>query len=1345
MLPPIQEMINTQSSNNLKEIPEHVSHIAGLFKIVADDDLARLEKRCIKAIVASFKTDQLTRISSCNQIYLAKLKDLSNKTLLIHAVKPGCEGLVTYLVKKEIGIHDTDKHGNTPLHYAVKRNAHDSIPLLLGHYNYNCINLAGETPLHIGIKAGKHKAVACILERYKDKHLPLIEDGIKLNPLALAVKYGQKECVNLLINKDLLFKDIGNLGTLLHVAVKYRQPEMVEYLLYSKKVIECLKAKNKSLKELIEKNNTENGLTPLNLAAQLGDLISIQLLFEKGASLETEDDDQNHPIHHAVKARQYETVQLLTMLGADLKAFGHEATTPIELVRHDKTSIGRSIFGFLSSAINMKKDYKVELHQRMAENHVFKGGGPKGIAYGGVVRYLAEKGILPLAKRFAGTSAGAFPVVFLGLNASVSKIEDLLIKTNITDYLDPPCSKECLLDLFHSKVDGVSSAIKATWNLLRSIRSTTEILFHPFETLKKLRNLTGICEGEEFREWAENEIKEMSGVEYFTFGELRKAIEIEGKPYKHMSIFGTRLQDVKNKSCSYKFSSEDPDCDNIIISDALRISMSIPGVFKPHTIHMKENGQRVSKPHLGQFVDGGLLNNLPMETFDYKGFISREELGIKGDFPVFNKRTIGYDLCSSPEDITDIKTDVKKVKTVFGLMKCLLEIYMEAEDNIRLLNPYASARIIKINVGTVGLLDFDLNTQQKEILLKSGYEATKKYFDNTIFQATQSSSSSTLLKAYKGYIALPPVLPEEPFDGRTELFLQLQNFCLPNGWTSKTNTPVALLTESEINTKEAALAFAHQHLNHFSIIKYIDCSTETSLIQGYQELADILHIFWNKETFVQDINRELETGSFTEKEEEKPWLLILDNVTTDIVEKISLPKNGGAILAISLEQKCIWPKDEVVVEIASFIDAKNVQKQTPLHRAAQSGREKNISYLLEQEENMNGINAVDLMNRTPLFVAIERGHFNVTELLLQKKADMTIISSDAKDSVLHVCAFNGDAKLLELLLKQPSSKDLINQGDHEGKTPLHKAVYRGKERSECVKLLCSYGANVLAANHFDYIPLHWSCMHGHLESTKILIQKKAPLDLTNANNESPFDLALREHEFETVHFLLKTKKRLPKIERQENQTFIEFYQQQFLEAEIGKLVEEQILYLIKISFHHKQENDLTASAQALHEAQKLQRTHLKNAHLERYLSNQLKEIQISNQLADPRLVEFGKKAPSYIYVAPGLNIEGICENKGCKAFNKVIWIQKGMDQFNIGEVASDINCPDCPGKKTALKINNLGFYNCIYSIDGFQIQPEKKKVLENDLTAGEDQISLFKQDGEFGNWPSLTVNTKPKK
>ena len=69
------------------------------------------------------------------------------------------------------------------------------------------------------------------------------------------------------------------------------------------------------------------------------------------------------------------------------------------------------------------------------------------------------------------------------------------------------------------------------------------------------------------------------------------------------------LGDTK-KICIW--SSEDQECRDIIIKDAIRISMSLPAVFKPHRLYIKVNERRILKDKDIYYVDGGIICNLPV-------------------------------------------------------------------------------------------------------------------------------------------------------------------------------------------------------------------------------------------------------------------------------------------------------------------------------------------------------------------------------------------------------------------------------------------------------------------------------------------------------------------------------------------------------------------------------------------------------------------------------------------------------------------------------------------------------------------------------------------------------------
>lgn len=115
----------------------------------------------------------------------------------------------------------------------------------------------------------------------------------------------------------------------------------------------------------------------------------------------------------------------------------------------------------------------------------------------------------------------------------------------------------------------------------------------------------------------------------------------------------------------------------------------------------------------------------------------------------------------------------------------------------------------------------------------------------------------------------------------------------------------------------------------------------------------------------------------------------------------------------------------------------------------------------------------------------------------------------------------------------------------------------------------------------------------------------------------------------------------------------------------------------------------------------------------------------------------------YLTICAGLNLKGTCVNSKCEAFNKVIYIKRHMGDFVIGDEIFDATCPMC--SKAAEKVDNLGFFNCIYSFKGCQIKPERKKVDEKDQVADDKEFTTFKESGDNAHWTSLNISTRPRK
>merc|ERR1719239_170354 len=231
------------------------------------------------------------------------------------------------------------------------------------------------------------------------------------------------------------------------------------------------------------------------------------------------------------------------------------------------------------------------------ENLVLEGGGNKGVAYAGLVKCLENVGILPKLKRFSGASAGAMAAAFIALGYSADEMEDLL--------------SENLQPLFN---DGHLPTV----NLPRKFG------FHP---------------ANKFYEWMSDKIakKSATGNPQMAFNDLYRQRGVE------LCIVAANLNQMKQQLCHPKPTPDMP------IRDAVRMSMSIPIYFQP-----KIYGTPGSSTQ-DYYVDGGVLNNYPITSFDGWGLsmepkdsylkrmtpVDQIPFILESQFDGFNTKTMG--------------------------------------------------------------------------------------------------------------------------------------------------------------------------------------------------------------------------------------------------------------------------------------------------------------------------------------------------------------------------------------------------------------------------------------------------------------------------------------------------------------------------------------------------------------------------------------------------------------------------------------------------------------------------------------------------------------------------------
>ena len=323
-------------------------------------------------------------------------------------------------------------------------------------------------------------------------------------------------------------------------------------------------------------------------------------------------------------------------------------------------------------------------------NLVFEGGGVKGIAYVGALEVLEREGILQNVKRVAGTSAGAMMAVLVGLRYSVDEMKEILWNLNFKKFMD------------------------SSFGIVRDT--------------KRLLEEYGWYKGDYFRNKMVEYIKGKTGDGEITFRKLASTHQ-----YRDIYLVGADL----STGTSVVFSADDtPD---VVVADAARISMSIPLFFAS-----MKGGE--NKDHT--FVDGGLLDNYSIKTFDRQSFVDDKKNNIRlteyydkfntkksvkdiiGDNPyIYNRETLGFRL-DAKEDISmylSHKATVRnKINSFFTYTKALVTTLIDFQDNVHL-HSDDWQRTVYIDTLGVRAIDFDISDSKKQKLVESGRQYTEDY------------------------------------------------------------------------------------------------------------------------------------------------------------------------------------------------------------------------------------------------------------------------------------------------------------------------------------------------------------------------------------------------------------------------------------------------------------------------------------------------------------------------------------------------------------------------------------------------------------------------------------------
>lgn len=219
---------------------------------------------------------------------------------------------------------------------------------------------------------------------------------------------------------------------------------------------------------------------------------------------------------------------------------------------------------------------------------------------------------------------------------------------------------------------------------------------------------------------------------------------------------------------------------------------------------------------------------------------------------------------------------------------------------------------------------------------------------------------------------------------------------------------------------------------------------------------------------------------------------------------------------------------EILEKNNELLNTKDVQGNTPLLIAVNSGQKEVAEFLIAMGADLNSSNTYKY---TPLHYSILRRHFDIAEMLIKAGADPNIPNVWGY-TPLHTCAGRNFLKEAEFLIKNKAGintrnnigetplfaavefehKDMIlllvkngsdvNARDNVGRTPLY-ATADGNASGIC-ELLMNQGAEVDIKDKFGKTPLHRAAIAGYHDIVQMLVRAGADVSARDADGKTPY-------------------------------------------------------------------------------------------------------------------------------------------------------------------------------------------------------------------------------------------------
>jgi len=239
----------------------------------------------------------------------------------------------------------------------------------------------------------------------------------------------------------------------------------------------------------------------------------------------------------------------------------------------------------------------------------------------------------------------------------------------------------------------------------------------------------GLFTGMAIRAWIDRCLYEATGQWNITFKMFNELTKDKGQGI-HLKIAGVCL----NTAEVVWFDHLGP-WKHLPIADAVRISLSIPGIFKPVAISRQQpkNGIDLEKALL--FVDGGVLNNTPIHAFDTvnekENAVTKAEeylFGIKARLPnkvlPLNKEVLGLRLIDPSEG--GIQWFSNGISMIRGVLNALVS---QSERN-QIRTTGEAKQTIELNTSGLDILEFTVDSKTMAAKCDENFTFTDNWLSN---------------------------------------------------------------------------------------------------------------------------------------------------------------------------------------------------------------------------------------------------------------------------------------------------------------------------------------------------------------------------------------------------------------------------------------------------------------------------------------------------------------------------------------------------------------------------------------------------------------------------------------